>query len=154
MSAFGQTQSKSDCSSTEEVAENRMRPSVVWLDAWLSHFPQLQPCHLSREVPMLCFDIVIYCRLFCTSRDAAASVIFSDSISYSLLSLVVVQSVGAPAQRSPGSPAELETLKASGPGSDPGMGVPGSGNKHHHRAALSSAPERFESSALIWEEGD
>lgn len=48
-----------------------------------------------------------------------------------------------------GSPEQQETLKASGPGSDTGMVAPGSGNKQHHRAALSSAPERFESSAQI-----
>lgn len=87
-------------------------------------------------------------------RDAAASVIFSDLISDSLLNLVVVQRVNAPAQRSPERPAQQETLKASGPGSDTGVVVPGSGNKQYHRAALASAPERFESSAQIWEEGD
>lgn len=87
-------------------------------------------------------------------RDAAASVLFSGLISDSLLSLVVVQRVGASAQRSPGGPAQQETLKASGPGSDTGTVVPGSGNKQHHRNALSSAPERFEGSAQIWEEGD
>lgn len=137
----------------EGVAQTRMRPSVLWLDAWFPHFPQLQPCHLSREVPTLCFDTVIYCWLFCC-RDAAASVIFSDLISDSLLNLVVVQRVDAPAQRSPGNPAQRETLKASGPGSDTGVVAPGSGDKQHHRAALSSAPERFECSAQIWEEGD
>lgn len=87
-------------------------------------------------------------------RDAAASAIFSDLISDSLLSLVVVQRVDAPAQRCPGSPAQQETLKASGPGSDTDMVAPGSGNKQHHRAALSSAPEKCESSAQIWEEDD
>lgn len=121
------------------------------MDSWFPHFPQLQPCHLSREVPTLCFDTVIYRWLFCTPRDAAAPVIFSDLISDSLLNLV--QRLDAPAQRSPARAAQQETLKASGPGSDTGVVVPGRGNKRHY-SALASAPERFESSAEIWEEGD
>lgn len=146
------TKQKSDCSSTEEVAQSRTSPSVPRLDSWFPHFPQLQPCHLSREVPTLCFDTVIYRRLFCMPRDAAAPVIFSDLISDSLLNLV--QRLDAPAQRSPGRPVHQETLKASALWSDTGMVTPGSGNKQHHRAALAAAPERFESSAEIWEEGD
>lgn len=89
--------------------------------------------------------MVVQRRLFCTPRDAAAAIIFSDLTSDSLLSLVIVQGVGAPAQRSPGSPAQQETPKPSGPD----VLAPGSGSKQPHRAALSPAPERFESSAQI-----
>lgn len=65
-------------------------------------------------------------------RDAAASIIFSDLTSDSLLSLVTVQRVGAPGQRSPRGPAQPETLKPSGPGAGTDAVAPGSSSKQPH----------------------
>lgn len=65
-------------------------------------------------------------------RDAAASIIFSNLTSDSLLSSAMVQRVCAPGQRSPGGPAQQETLKPSGPGAGTDTVAPGSGRKQPH----------------------